>query len=71
MVAGRADTSSANKDAEAEHTFLQHNHGAQSKGLWGAKARLEIREQKNVIYKASVDWNVSSDPLADAQLICS
>lgn len=30
------------------------------------------REQKkNVIYKASVDWNVSSDPLADAQLICS
>lgn len=29
------------------------------------------REQKNVIYKASVDWNLSSDPLAAAQLICS
>ena len=29
------------------------------------------REQKNVIYKASADWNLSSDPLAAAQLICS
>lgn len=29
------------------------------------------REQKNVIYKASADWNLSPDPLAAAQLICS
>ena len=51
-------------------TFLQHNHSSQSKGLWGAEMRQD-REQKNVIYKASADWNLSSDPLAAAQLICS
>lgn len=72
VVAGKTGTCNANSHTQAEQTFLRHNHSAQSKGLWGAETRLD-REQKkkNVIYKASVDWNVSSDPLADAQLICS
>lgn len=67
---GRPGTCNANGLAQAEQTFLQHNHSSQSKGLWGAEMRQD-REQKNVIYKASVDWNLSSDPLATAQLICS
>ena len=67
---GRTGTCNANGLAQAEQTFLQHNHSSQSKGLWGAEMRQD-REQKNVIYKASVDWNLSSDPLAAAQLICS
>lgn len=66
----RPGTCNTNGIAQAEQTFLQHNHSSQSKGLWGAEMRLD-REQKNVIYKASVDWNLSSDPLAAAQLICS
>lgn len=70
VVAERPGTCDANSHAQAEQTLLRHNHSAQSKGLWGAETRLD-REQKNVIYKASADWNVSSDPLADAQLICS
>lgn len=67
---GRPGTRDANGFAQAERPFLQHNHSSQSKGLWGAEMRQD-REQKNVIYKASVDWNLSSDPLAAAQLICS
>lgn len=67
---GRPGTCNANGLAQAEQTLLQHNHSSQSKGLWGAEMRQD-REQKNVIYKASADWNLSSDPLAAAQLICS
>lgn len=67
---GRPGTRNANGLAQAEQTLLQHNHSSQSKGLWGAEMRQD-REQKNVIYKASADWNLSSDPLAAAQLICS
>lgn len=67
---GQPGTCNANGLAQAEQTLLQHNHSSQSKGLWGAEMRQD-REQKNVIYKASADWNLSSDPLAAAQLICS
>lgn len=67
---GRPGACNANGLAQAEQTLFQHNHSSQSKGLWGAEMRQD-REQKNVIYKASADWNLSSDPLAAAQLICS